>query len=227
MAEYILPEFGQDAFNCPHCGTYSRQIWINYLLNGISLGTPAIQEIGLSNLKKIISERTVRNLCISFCEKCKAYVIWNNGIIVYPNKSIAPIPSKDTPKEILDDYKEASNIFEKSPRSSAALLRLVIQKLLVVLGEKGRNINDDIASLVSKGLPVRIQKALDIVRVVGNNAVHPGTIDINDNPKIAFALFNLVNLIIDFMITQPKEIDNLYSSLPQGALEAIQIRDSK
>jgi hypothetical protein len=78
---------------------------------------------------------------------------------------------------------------------------------------------------VSKGLPERIQKALDIVRVVGNESVHPGQIDLNDNPVITAKLFELINIIADKMITEPKEIDQLFNGLPEGKKEAIQKRD--
>jgi Domain of unknown function (DUF4145) len=95
------------------------------------------------------------------------------------------------------------------------------------LKEKGDNINDDIASLVKKGLPVKIQQALDYVRVVGNNAVHPGQIDLKDNRETALNLFSLLNIIADVMITQPKHVDTLYNSLPASQLSAIQKRDGK
>jgi hypothetical protein len=74
-------------------------------------------------------------------------------------------------------------------------------------------------------LSPKIQQALDIVRVVGNNAVHPGRIDLRDDRETALQLFALINLIGDVMITQPKHLDELYQSLPQAARDAIKQRD--
>jgi hypothetical protein len=95
------------------------------------------------------------------------------------------------------------------------------------LGEKGKNLDDDIASLVSKGLDPRVQKALDVVRVIGNNSVHPGQIDLRDDRATAEKLFGLVNLIADIMITQPKHIDEMFQGLPEGARKAIEKRDKE
>ena len=106
-------------------------------------------------------------------------------------------------------------------------MRLSIQKLCKELGEKGKNINDDIGELVKKGLPIKIQQALDYVRVIGNNSVHPGQIDLRDDKETAINLFILINLIAEVMITQPKEVDKLYNSLPQEQKDAIAKRDSK
>ena len=106
-------------------------------------------------------------------------------------------------------------------------MRLAIQKLCAHLGETGKNINQDIASLVKKCLPVQIQKALDIVRVVGNNAVHPGQIDLKDNIEVTIKLFGLINLIVDVMITQPKHVENMYESVvPENLREEIENRDN-
>jgi len=95
------------------------------------------------------------------------------------------------------------------------------------LGEKGKNINDDISNLAKKGLPIKIQKSLDIVRVIGNNAVHPGLIDIKDDQETANKLFHLINLIVDVMVSQPKEIDKIYDNLPEKDKEAINKRNNK
>lgn len=116
-------------------------------------------------------------------------------------------------------------ILDLSPRGAAALLRLGIQKLCQHLGETGENLYHDIAALVKKGLDVRVQRALDVVRVIGNNAVHPGHIDLRDDRATAEKLFGLVNLIAERMISQPKHVQELYESLPEGARKAIEKRD--
>lgn len=201
--EYTAPEYDLGAFNCPHCGVFAQQFW-----------NPSVVAAGSANGNVVIEK-----LAVCMCRKCSEYSYWHSGSeMIYPSKSTAPLPSTDMPEVVLKDYNEARNIFENSPKSSAALLRMAIQKTCVVLGENGENINDDIASLVTKGLPPNVQKALHIVRVVGDNAVHPGEITIDDNPpSIALTLFKLLNIIVDTMITQAKEIDELFDSLPKGA----------
>ena len=98
---------------------------------------------------------------------------------------------------------------------------------MVALGEKGENINDDIASLVKRGLDVDIQRALDVVRVIGNSAVHPGTIDLKDDKATAVRLFELVNIIVERQIATPKRIAALFDGLPQSSKTAIKKRDGK
>jgi hypothetical protein len=145
--------------------------------------------------------------------------------MVHPDSSPAPLPNPDLPDDIKADYDEARNIISRSPRGACALLRLCLQKLCGFLGESGKDINADIAALVAKGLNPKIQKSLDIVRVIGNEAVHPGQIDLRDQPATAAQLCNLLNFIADAMITQPKAIEAIYSKLPESKLEQIEKRD--
>jgi len=83
--------------------------------------------------------------------------------MVYPASPLGPSPIDGMPEVIRTDYEEARSIAEASPRAAAALLRLAVQKLCKHLGEKGENINQDIANLVKKGLSVEVKQALDIV----------------------------------------------------------------
>jgi len=113
-----------------------------------------------------------------------------------------------------------------SPRGAAALLRLAIEKLCVAL-EKTGTIDQMIQQLVDEGLPARIQQALDVVRVIGNEAVHPGTIDIKDDQATVQTLFRLVNLISETMIGEPRRISELYSGLPPEKLAGIAQRQAR
>ena len=123
------------------------------------------------------------------------------------------------------DFLEAAKIVDLSPRGAAALLRLCVQKICIQLGEPGKNIDTDIGSLVKKGLEPAVQQALDIVRVIGNEAVHPGQIDLRDDRDTALKLFRLINIIAEAMISRPKQIAELYGSLPPTKLQAIEKRD--
>ena len=101
-----------------------------------------------------------------------------------------------------------------------------MQKLLKQVGEDGKNINNDIKELVAKGLSPQIKHALELLRVVGNNAVHPGQIDIDDNKEIALKLFDLLNFIAQELITKPKELENLYNDIiPEQTKKHINQRD--
>lgn len=210
MSEYYPPEYEEAQFNCLHCGVYAAQQWIRtYFSRGYGCSLPS----GFS-------------ICI--CIHCDKLSYWHNETksLIYPDVSIGEMPHTDMPGDVAYDFNEARDIFKKSPRASAALLRLALQKLMVHLGEKGENINADIASLVKKGLPSEIQKALDICRVVGNNAAHPGELDIHDNSEIVSKLFKLINYIIYDRIERPKELDGLYNKLPETAIIAISKRDT-
>ena len=145
--------------------------------------------------------------------------------MIVPGEAPVPPGHSDMPEKCSADYDEARNIVAVSPRGASAILRLTLQKLMVELGEQGKNLNDDIASLVTKGLPVLVQQALDFCRVVGNNAVHPGELEITDTPEIAHNLFEMVNFIVEDRIARPKQIQALYAKLPPGALRAIEKRD--
>lgn len=157
----------------------------------------------------------------------RSVVVDAQGKMIFPRKSTAPQANADLPQDCKQDYEEAREILELSPRAAAALLRLIVQKLCVHFGEPGKNINDDIASLVRKGrLNSDIQRALDVLRIVGNSSVHPGEIQVEDNVDLVRSLFGLVNYIVQEMITAPKHRDALFRLIPERQKEAILKRDT-
>jgi hypothetical protein len=215
---YNQPVFKKSAFNCPHCNAYANMYWGRLLHNIFNSGYKSTP------------------LFASYCTHCKEYSYWLSdpvsgdddivsGKMVIPRQTIAPLPHPEMPEVVKYEYEEARGISTSSPRGAAALLRLAVQKLCKELGESGKNINEDIASLVKKGLPVEIQQALDIIRVVGNNAVHPGELNADDVAEVTASLFELINAIVEERISKPKKLQKLFERLPEGARKGIESRD--
>ena len=186
---------------------------------------PAI--IFIPSLTVTKAEASVANIHFSLCFACKKPAIWIHDTLVFPFEKNGPPPHADMPTDIAKDYDEARSILGMSPRGAAALLRLCVQKLCDVLGHAGKKIDTAIAALVAEGLPPVVQEALDSVRVIGNESVHPGEMAIDDNPEVVQKLFGLVNLIVDRMISHPKQVAAVYGTLPPEKREAIDVRNAK
>lgn len=206
-------------FTCPYndCRTFAVQHW----------GDPSGLHVRYS--ESHVSARDFGKLppvVFSRCEACDREAVYIGGRIVRPGETDAPPPAVDLPLDCLPDYEEARAILPRSPRGASALLRLVIQKLLPHLGATKKTIDSAIGELVALGkIKIQIQQALDTVRVVGNESVHPGEMDLKDDRETALAIFRIVNLIVETEITEPKRLNALYASLPQSKLNGIAQRD--
>lgn len=217
------------AFQCPVCSGFSSHLW-NY------------EPINING----DYNESIKFIIIAQCQACNQFSIWiTNEIpitysptltlnksdtsltLIFPNvtKGI-PKPNNDMPDDVKEIYIEAGEVLNISPRASAALSRLAIEKLVDHLNAQGKDLNTQIGNLVSKGMPIEIQQMLDSVRVIGNNAVHPGQIDIKDNKELALSLLNFINLIVDNRITQPKKILDIYNLLPESYRNSIERRDN-
>lgn len=204
---YVPPEPFKGAFTCPFCSAYANQNWLccDYQLDQYTND----------------ESNPIR---MATCSHCRKTSIWLFDELLYPKTGNAPPPNADMPSDVRKLYEEAASISTLSPRGAAALLRLAVQHLCKDLGESGKNINNDIKSLVSKGLPGMVQQALDSVRVIGNEAVHPGQID-TDDPAVVGTLFELINIIVEYMVSLPSRVDQTFSSLPEDKRDAIEKRD--
>jgi len=202
--DYLPPRFNEEGFHCPHCGVYSRQDWY---------------EVSLEEKLALEDITPDENISLCRCENCSKHSIWIDEKMIYPLSSSAPIPQGDMPDEVRNDFMEARNIVDASPRSATALLRVALQKLIWYLDEGGEAVDDNIENLKRKGLDDKIQKALNSVRVIGDEAVPPGQIDPKDDTETAMILFNLVNLVVDSLITQPRKVDEILEKLPNSKKE--------
>lgn len=218
---FINPTLSAKSFTCPHCGVTSPQTWSK----GININYESREPDG-RYITRVYNPAQFYK--IAKCNHCNDISIWLDERMIFPLVGTVPNPNEDLPEDVKTDYFEARNIVNLSPRGASALLRLAVQKLCVELGEKGKNINDDIKNLVQKGLPETMQQALDSVRVIGNNAVHPGQIDLKDDIDTAYKLFGFVNIITEMLISQPKKIKEFYEmNIPENLREQINKRDGK
>jgi hypothetical protein len=256
VAQDKRPTLGAPSFNCPHCGALANQTWFGCLAKPATIPPkvtdPTEAMLTLHSIKSLEerdakhaelikhlegyvslgarvpeSGNWVRNLNLSQCFSCNDFSLWLYNVIVFPREELLFVANEDMPGNIVPLFKEAASIVNSSPRGATALLRLCVQLLCGHLGETGENINKDIGSLVKKGLSPIIQQALDVLRVIGNSAVHPGQIDLADDRETAHTLFNLLNVIVETMISQPKHIEEMYLRLPETARAAIENRDVK
>lgn len=243
------PEYGSNKFQCPHCMAISQQQWfdannangtilklINHLFYDYRTNIQSYQQEAVASFIDTINKTFAQNTAsyipprfsLATCMSCKDITLWVDRVIVYPQKTSIHPPNEDMDDGIKLLYLEAATIFNNSPRGSTALLRLALQMLLKQAGKTGKDINTDIKELVAEGLSPKVQQALDLLRVVGNHAVHPGQINLEDNKDIALKLFRLLNFIADELITKPRELESLYSEIiPEGTQEYIKQRDGK
>lgn len=232
------PAFLETAFNCPHCKAFAQQKWSWAVGDGIYPHILAQSTEYLRNEQKRVRDpvfttrdrsagyEPIDSIFFSCCSHCYRIALWHGDRLILPKIRTAPFANPDMPDEVATDYEEAALIVGDSPRGAAALLRLALQKLCKHLGEPGKHIDTDIKSLVAKGLNVRVQQALDAVRVIGNESVHPGKLDLQDDRETATMLFSLLNLIVEKMISEPNQVQAIYDMLPEGKRKGIEQRDS-
>ena len=84
---------------------------------------------------------------------------------------------------------------------------------------------EKIEHLVEQGLPAELQKLFDATRLIGNDAVHPGKLDLADNRDTVAKLFESVDFIVEEMITRRQRIRVLGDSLSDEIERAARSRD--
>ena len=201
--ESVLPTFKKGSFHCPHCGTYAHQRWEWLYHDGY---------------RKLSA--SPYDVWASLCHRCNNASLWVDKKLSFPDSGGAAYPNADMPGDVKQDYLEAASVMQKSPRAAAALLRLALEKLCQQMSAKNGNaaagkksLQDNMDDLKSKRLiDDRLLKAMDAVRVIGNEAVHPGVLDLDDDVKTVGTLFGLVNFVVDELITKPAAIDAFYDN---------------
>lgn len=133
---------------------------------------------------------------------------------IYPEVIVGEPASEDMPEDMKKDFEEARQIAAKSPRAAIALLRLVLQKLGTQLTGKDK-IKDSVDAMIQQGFSPTQCKMFDTARIIGNNSVHPGSLNVDEDPELVTITFKFINLLVERLITLPKNVETLYSKCPE------------
>ncbi len=160
--------------------------------------------------------------------------------IIYPKDNTSPLvpPASDSmPNDVKQLYNEAASVFELSPRSSAALIRLSLETLLkkyLVNDGKEHSINNMIG-MSNMHQPELVTEFMDMIRKSGNEEIHPeyeklehewGNITKDTNKDQVLYMFKYINSICDLLGVVTKMQDD-YNALPNSQKQAIKERNEK
>jgi len=132
------------------------------------------------------------------------------------------------PEDVKALYLEASEVARVSPRAAAALLRVAVETLVNDLQPGSNNLFQKIGDLVKDGLDARVQQAMDMLRVTGNDAVHPVqtiVLESSEEAGLVPGLFEMLNFIVEQVVDRQAHIDRLFSQLPASVRQGIEDRD--
>ncbi len=227
---------------CEYCRKQTKSLWT---LAGFHSGQEAYYYLGIIDYENdIVYPRKNMNRPLSFrndyhdsieysvsenakiyknlfyfenCEICQETSIYNaiTGEKIHPNTTSIKKPNSDMPQNIKDLYVEASSVFEMSPRSSLAIIRLALDLLCIELGaDKKDSLYNKVEWLHNENvIDSELKDLAHGVRGLGNDAVHPRNIDEEINKDDAMLVFELINIIVDEKITKvnrKKELVNKF-----------------
>lgn len=224
--EETRPVHGSLAFTCPHCRAFTQQTWATTVV--------IAGDEGEAQPWSDIDRAT--------CFVCREHSVWLCGRryipglgshpsweMIWPLQAGGTLPHPRLPERLAPLHREAREVIAASPRSAAALLRLLTEDLLQELADPKKKLNENIGQLVREGkLGQQEQRMADYLRISGNSAVHPAQLEVADGDMAARAdlMFTFVNLLVEKFIALPAMANEAYAQLPEGAREAIERRDS-
>lgn len=190
-------DFNKQTFTCPYCG---RQQAFSYANMGHSVNS--FPE-GLCSKKSLdFEEIDVYHICCSN-DSCKRIII--SGRFLKSGRQFDILPRQVhklypnyIPQQIRDDYAEAADIIELSPKAAATLFRRCLQGMIHDFWNiKDKNLYVEISQLKNK-VSASMWNALDGLRKIGNIGAHMETD---------------VNLIIDIDVSEAKKLQKLIELL--------------
>jgi peroxiredoxin family protein len=102
------------------------------------------------------------------------------------------------------DFEEAAAMLNKFPRGATALIHVCIEKLMPLLKKAGKD--EDISSLVRKGLEVEIHQTMEALQVLRKSPVQLTQFNSQEDRETALRFFDSLKEILERrMLKNPNE----------------------
>jgi hypothetical protein len=197
--------------SCPHC---NREVTFKSVTSGKDIHIPPRNWVG------------VRYCPNTECKKIVFFVLEKDSLsAMYPavdKEQNRPPLNNLIPEEFRKEFEEAASVLELSPKSSAALSRRCLQRLLREhLNIKKKDLFQEIDELLKNGnLPSHIAGSVDAIRNIGNFAAHP--LKYTNTGEIVDVEFgeaewtlDVLEMLFDFYFIMPKGVQAKKDALNQ------------
>lgn len=228
------PALNRNGFDCPRCGVWAHQVWVNptEFLNSNGGGTVSrpVNVIPHTANQATSAPQSIwapsEYLRIARCARCRGASVWVSDRMVFPSASPAPVAHPDMPDDARALYEEAASVFGVSRRAGAALARAALERLLRTADPvPGRVTLADRIDHVSNRVSTALDEMLAVVRHAGNQSLHVGddadellvlVLDPTDD-EIAELIFIAINDVTDELVSKPKRMQGAFNHLPEEA----------
>lgn len=248
---------------CPYCGMKTSNYVVEFASSDILPESKLISDPNTSLIIfYMLTCMTCNNSYIVYEKVMQKYLLKNKNIssiykgldsqwgvaeqkIVYPqqvNSMQVPAPSKYMPEDVQSMYNEAASVFDISPRSSAALIRLALELLLkkYLVNDGKKHPLSEMIGMLSPHAPSLVTEFMDLIREKGNGEVHPeldkieleklrhkwGDITREPDKDEILYLFKYINFICELLGLRDKA-DKDFESIPKDKRNNIARRNQK
>ena len=196
---------------CPNCGVAISPEWGSWPLT-----------LGRQGRAEELSEQPGEKWFVKFyqCTECRKIAVYlskgfgtlHGGMeehLLYPRRAVSEPLSNYVPPDVATELQEAQNILGDSAKSSAALSRRLLQRILRQKANMTQHNLADQIEAVLPSLPSYLQKSVDGIRNVGNFGAHPlkgqnpGEIADVEPGEAEWSLETLLD-VIDFYYVRPQ-----------------------
>lgn len=203
-------------WQCPFCGQHTTvwqkhyQVDRSHIRVLSKLGGQALTLIYISCANKECKELSIR-VGLGEYESKQTGDTWYGAFTqswqLRPEANIKTFPDY-VPATILEDYREACLIMDRSPKASATMSRRCLQGMIRDFwGVKAGNLGEEIKAIGDRIDPIT-WKAIDAVREIGNIGAHMEkdvNLVIDVEPGEAEALIQLVETLIESWYVEREE----------------------